>query len=232
MSNSVTAPVADRPCNSEIANTCLSLRARNVGRIDSTEICPAHTDARHTPPVARPGQRAASEPFPAAGRPRVQEPAPSGDFQVPQLVLSLDREIPSDLSLLDGAVAEITAAIGRTSCWEDTESIDLATQEALTNAIVHGNHCDPTKTTRVSVSVNEDCDLLIVVKDSGAGFDPSKITDPTAAENLLANHGKGIFLMKQLMDQVDFKFDNGTEVRMCVGGAHGWSERTATRHRL
>ena len=86
MSNSVTAPVADRPCNSEIANTCLSLRARNVGRIDSTEICPAHTDARHTPPVARPGQRAASEPFPAAGRPRVQEPALPSDFQVPQLV--------------------------------------------------------------------------------------------------------------------------------------------------
>ena len=118
-SNSATAPVADRHCNSEIANTCLSLRARNVGRIDSTEIRPAHTDARPTPPVARPRQRAASEPFPAAGRPRVQEPALPSDFQVPQLnlVLSLDREIPSDLSLLDGAVAEITAAIGRTSCW-------------------------------------------------------------------------------------------------------------------
>jgi serine/threonine-protein kinase RsbW len=53
-----------------------------------------------------------------------------------------------------------------------------------------------------------------MVKDSGSGFDPSKIPDPTAAENVVKNHGRGIFLIKQFMDQVDFNFDNGTEVRM------------------
>jgi serine/threonine-protein kinase RsbW len=52
------------------------------------------------------------------------------------------------------------------------------------------------------------------VKDSGKGFDRSKIIDPTAAKNLLANRGRGIFLMKELMDQVDFKFAHGTEVHM------------------
>jgi len=129
-------------------------------------------------------------------------------------VLSLDRVIPSDLSLLDGAVDEITAAIDRAACWEDTESIGLAVREALINAMVHGNHCDPTRAVRVSVAVNEDCDLLITVEDSGSGFDPSGIADPTAAQNLLADHGRGIFLMKQLMDQVDFNFDHGTEVHM------------------
>jgi len=51
--------------------------------------------------------------------------------------------------------------------------------------------------------VNEDCGLLIVVKDSGRGFDLSKIANPTAAENLLADHGRGIFLMKQLMDRLE-----------------------------
>jgi anti-sigma regulatory factor (Ser/Thr protein kinase) len=62
--------------------------------------------------------------------------------------------------------------------------------------------------------VNEDCGLLVVVKDSGTGFDRSKIIDSTGDENLLASHGRGIFLMKRLMDQVDFKFDHGTEVHM------------------
>jgi serine/threonine-protein kinase RsbW len=137
-----------------------------------------------------------------------------GDFRVQQLVLSFDKVIPSDLSLLDDAVTEITAAIERTACWDDVETIGLAVREAIANAIVHGNHCDPEKTVRVSVSVNESCGLLIIVKDSGSGFDISRLPDPTTAENLLADHGRGIFLVKQFMEQVDFNFDHGTEVHM------------------
>ncbi len=134
--------------------------------------------------------------------------------QVRKLALSLDKVIPSDLSLLDGAVAEITKAIDRTACWEDTESIGLAVREALVNAIAHGNHCMPQKTVRISVALYCNCDLLIVVKDSGSGFDPRGLADPTAAENLLADRGRGIFLMKELMEEVEFKFDQGTEVHM------------------
>jgi serine/threonine-protein kinase RsbW len=134
--------------------------------------------------------------------------------QVQKLALSLNKVIPSDLSLLDGAVAEITAAIARTGCWEDAESIDLALREALVNAIVHGNRCESQRTVRVCVAVYENCDLLIAVKDSGSGFDPSRLANPTTAQNLLANHGRGIFLMKQLMDEVEFKFDRGTEVHL------------------
>jgi len=78
----------------------------------------------------------------------------------------------------------------------------------------NGNHCDPEKTVSSSVAVNEDCDLLVSVKDSGSGFDPSGLPNPIDAENLLAPHGRGIFLIRQLMDEVDFKFDRGTEVRM------------------
>jgi anti-sigma regulatory factor (Ser/Thr protein kinase) len=137
-----------------------------------------------------------------------------GDFQVQQLVLTFHKIIPSDPSLLDDAVAEIRAVIDRTACWNEVESIALAVREAVANAIVHGNHCNPAKVVGVSVAANENCDLLIVVRDSGSGFDPSKLPNPTAGENLLANHGRGILLVKQLMDEVDFKFDHGTEVRM------------------
>jgi serine/threonine-protein kinase RsbW len=54
----------------------------------------------------------------------------------------------------------------------------------------------------------------VSVKDTGSGFNPGRLPDPTAPENLLASHGRGIFLIRQLMDEVDFKFDHGTELRM------------------
>ncbi len=137
-----------------------------------------------------------------------------GDFQVQELVPNFHKIIPSDPSLLDDAVAGIRAAIDRTACWNEVESIALAVREAVANAIVHGNHCNRAKAVGVSVAVNDNCDLLIVVRDSGPGFDPSKLPNPPARENLLDNHGRGIFLMKQLMDEVDFRFEHGTEVRM------------------
>jgi threonine dehydrogenase-like Zn-dependent dehydrogenase len=86
--------------------------------------------------------------------------------------------------------------------------------EALANAIVHGNRCDPEKMVHVFVAVNEHGDLLVSVKDSGSGFDPSRLPNPTAPANLFAPHGRGIFLIRQLMDEVHFKFDHGAELRM------------------
>ena len=191
-----------------------SLAARHVASAHGPEIRRGHTDKRRLRPLAPPGQRAATNPIPVPGGTQVQKPEPLSDFQVPQLVLRFDRVIPSDLSLLESTVDEITMRIECTARCEDTESIGLAVREALINAMVHGNHCDPEKTVRVSVAVNDECDLLIIVKDSGSGFDPTELPNPIADENLLANHGRGIFLMKQFMDQVDFRFDHGNEVRM------------------
>jgi anti-sigma regulatory factor (Ser/Thr protein kinase) len=139
-----------------------------------------------------------------------------------QPVLRVEKFVLSDTTLVDNAVDEIIAALGSTAGWgvaeADIEMIDLVLREALVNAIVHGNRCDPQKTVRVSVAVNRKCDLFLSVKDSGAGFDPDTVADPTAAENVLLPHGRGIFLMRQLMDEVDFNFDHGgTEVRMRRG---------------
>jgi anti-sigma regulatory factor (Ser/Thr protein kinase) len=141
------------------------------------------------------------------------------DFQVRQLLLRLDKVIPSDAALLDDVIREITTVLARTACLADVETdveaVALAIREALANAIVHGNRSDPEKPVRISITMDEDCDLLISVKDSGLGFDPSRLPNPIAAKNLLAPHGRGIFLIRQVMDEVDFKFDHGTEVRMC-----------------
>jgi anti-sigma regulatory factor (Ser/Thr protein kinase) len=136
------------------------------------------------------------------------------NHRVQKALLILHRVIPSDPNLLDQVVAEVTQAIERTPCRDDVERIGLAVREALANAMIHGNHCDCHKKVDIAVGLNESGDLFVTVKDSGLGFDPSKLPDPTAAENLLADHGRGLFLMRQLMDEVDLRFDHGTEVRM------------------
>jgi two-component sensor histidine kinase len=103
----------------------------------------------------------------------------------------------------------------RTACSGDVEYIGPAVREALPNAIAHGNHRDPEKN-RISVAVSKNCDLLLIVKDSGSGFDVCGLRNPTAGENLFPNHGRGVFLIKQLMDHVDFKFDHGPRPRRSV----------------
>jgi serine/threonine-protein kinase RsbW len=198
--------MSDRDINSgEPRTRTISRRAHLPARRVTSKT--GSTAIRYRPARLDAGQSAGSRTHSIKG--------PDRSPRVSDLVFSLDKVIPSDLKLLDGAIAEITAAIDRSGCWKDTETISLAVQEAVINAMVHGNHRDPAKTVRVSVGVNEHCDLLIVVKDAGAGFDPDRIADPTDPQHLLVDHGRGIFLMNQLMDRVDFKFDHGTEVHMC-----------------
>jgi serine/threonine-protein kinase RsbW len=139
----------------------------------------------------------------------------TSDYRGRKLAFCLDKVISSDPTLLDDTVQEIIAGLKRTAHLRDVvEDIGLAVGEALANAIVHGNHCDPAKTVHVSVAVNEHGDLLVSVKDSGSGFDPGRLPDPTAPANLLSTHGRGIFLIREFMDEVDFKFDHGTDLRM------------------
>ena len=118
--------------------------------------------------------------YESAIKPRVNRKA-SWRRQVQKRALSLEEVIPSDPSLLDDAVAEITATIDRTACWEDVESIGLAVREAVANAIVHGNRSEPEKAVRVSVALYENCDLLIIVRDSGSAVDPRQASRPSLA---------------------------------------------------
>ena len=71
----------------------------------------------------------------------------------------------------------------------------LAVTEAVTNAIIHANKCDETKKVTMNV-LKDDHKLIITVKDEGKGFDPAKVPDPTAPENLLKDSGRGLYLMK------------------------------------
>ncbi|MCH7656964.1 MAG: ATP-binding protein [Bacteroidetes bacterium] len=90
--------------------------------------------------------------------------------------------------------------------------IMLATIEAANNAIVHGNKLDPEKEVKIKIIKRVDR-FEIFVEDQGEGFDYMRIPDPTAPENIENIHGRGIFLMKQLSDEVNF-FDKGTKVQI------------------
>ena len=95
---------------------------------------------------------------------------------------------------------------------EDEEDIEVALYEVLANAVIHGNHEDPERQVRVSCRCGTD-EISIIVRDEGQGFDIGEVPDPTAPENISSSHGRGIYLMRTLMDEVHFE-GGGTVVYM------------------
>ena len=118
------------------------------------------------------------------------------------------------------AVADAAAAVNDfcKSCGLDEQAafgVDMAVREAVTNAVVHGNQEDETKSVEIVFGCAENA-LEIEIKDQGHGFDPAKVPDPTEPENILKTSGRGIFLMRTFMDEVDWvaRPDGGTTVRL------------------
>ncbi len=90
----------------------------------------------------------------------------------------------------------------------------VSTTEAVNNGIIHGNQGDPDKKVSITCEVNGTA-VVVRVKDEGKGFEPEEVPDPLREENLLRESGRGIFLMRTLMDHVDyFRTPKGVEVIM------------------
>ena len=90
----------------------------------------------------------------------------------------------------------------------------VATTEAVNNGIIHGNKRDPSKKITLTCELNH-AFLIVRIDDEGIGVDPSTIPDPLAEENLLRENGRGVFLMRSLMDSVEFtKIPGGSCVTM------------------
>ena len=88
----------------------------------------------------------------------------------------------------------------------------LSVTEATTNAIIHGNKSDESKI--VTIDVRKEADKIVIkVKDQGKGFDPGIVPDPTETENLLKDSGRGLYLMRVYMDDVQYNITpEGTEI--------------------
>jgi serine/threonine-protein kinase RsbW len=107
----------------------------------------------------------------------------------------------------------VSAALAELSERSDLDAVELALHEALTNAIGHGNREAISKSVRVTLTRCKSGGVVLAVKDCGGGFNISQAPDPLGS-GLMSERGRGIFLMRQLVESVDFVFDQGTEVRL------------------
>jgi serine/threonine-protein kinase RsbW len=123
------------------------------------------------------------------------------------LVFSSELE---NISRVEKLIEDISSTYNLTA--EIYGKISVAIIEAVNNAILHGNQLDVSKSVKVGYTVNDDS-IEFAVEDEGKGFDFENIPDPTLPENLEKTHGRGIFLMNHLADDITFD-GNGALVEM------------------
>jgi serine/threonine-protein kinase RsbW len=125
----------------------------------------------------------------------------------------LEYSVPSEIAAISPFVDKLMPLIIKCRCIPGNESdLEVALREALANAIIHGNHNDPRKHIHVSCRCELD-EVSISVRDEGSGFDLNEVADPTSPESIQSDHGRGIYMMKALMDEVRFE-EAGTVVYM------------------
>ena len=136
------------------------------------------------------------------------------NFDSDKLILKLKVSLSAERNAVDPVVRNVMEIVREMQCATGKEDdIELALTEALANAVVHGAKEDPSKTVECIVACDEQRGMLIMVRDPGPGFDPASLPDPCTGNNIYSSHGRGIFLINQLMDEVKFH-KNGTEIHM------------------
>ena len=124
--------------------------------------------------------------------------------------------LPSHIeAVADAAAAAADFARNCGVAEEAAFGIDMAVREAITNAIVHGNKEDDAKQVEVAFTCIPQ-GVEIEIRDQGEGFDPGRVPDPTAVENLLKTSGRGIFFIRTFMNDVEWvvRPGGGTTVKM------------------
>jgi len=128
--------------------------------------------------------------------------------------VELRQSLPSRVAVVSPFVDQLIGFILNFRIADGSEiDIERALLEALANAVIHGNGENSSKPIYVTCRCYLDGEVAITVRDEGEGFDGSAVPDPTFLENLLFTHGRGIYLMKTLMDEVSFE-EGGAVVMM------------------
>lgn len=124
-----------------------------------------------------------------------------------------DKTIPSELDAGHASIEELMSAL-ESAGWEgrDVFHIQMAIEEAVVNAIEHGNKKDASKQVHVLYVVSSDW-VEMTITDQGAGFDHQNVADPTEEERLDQPRGRGVLLIRELMTQAQYN-DKGNSVWM------------------
>lgn len=121
--------------------------------------------------------------------------------------------MPSAIRSIEPTVERVVGQLEQLNVLDGhRDAIEVALNEALANAVLHGNRKRTEKRVRVAC-YQQRGGILLVVRDSGPGFDPARVADPLDGNNVTQNHGRGIFLIRHFMDEVKFA-NGGREIRM------------------
>ncbi len=139
---------------------------------------------------------------------------PCYEFDIDRLAVRLHMTVPADTRFVTEMVDGIMKVVAATGCACGREfELELSLREALVNAVIHGAKDDPSKSVECCLACDENRGMLVVVRDPGTGFDPATLPSPLYGEQLFSEHGRGLFLINQLMDDVQFRH-GGAEIRM------------------
>jgi len=125
----------------------------------------------------------------------------------------IDLELPSDLALMNGVLEYLLDRVAKLGLIEVEQSnLFVALDEAFVNAVKHGNHNDPEKLLRVTAELSAR-EAIFTVEDEGEGFDVREIPDPCDPANLFKSNGRGVLLIYNIMDEVEYS-EGGSRLKM------------------
>jgi serine/threonine-protein kinase RsbW len=132
---------------------------------------------------------------------------------VKQVREKIDLELPSDLTLMNSVLEYLLDRVSKLGLVEiEQTNLFVALDEAFVNAVRHGNRNDPNKLLRVTAELSAN-EAIFTVEDEGDGFDVHEIPDPTDPDNLFKSNGRGVLLIYNIMDEVEYS-DRGKKLKM------------------
>jgi anti-sigma regulatory factor (Ser/Thr protein kinase) len=145
--------------------------------------------------------------------------------------VELERTLPNEVKAISPFVDEFMFLIRKCGCVPEGEThVEIALREALANAIIHGNQENSPKHVHVTCRCKPE-EVSIAVKDEGREFDIQKLADPTDPQNIRSVHGRGIYLMRRLTEDMRFEED-GAVVRSAKERQPSGSQRCTPRSSL
>lgn len=132
---------------------------------------------------------------------------------LPHLRERIEFELPSDLSLMNGVLHYLIERVSRLGIVQhDRSNIYIALDEAFVNAVIHGNKSDASKLVRITAELTA-TEARFTVEDEGEGFDRAKVPDPLDPANLFKTSGRGVLLIHNIMDEVEYN-ERGNKLTM------------------